>query len=168
MAVDVAVDRARTSSYKAVAVSCRARPGTAMQGRKVRSPLTAAPARSPREFSSPLAFAFLDSSFPRTNSQHNLLEHYRHLDPVYTTLHTHTSNPPRLLQPALRVSFFSCLLCRVFPCCIAAIYYLLRDWIWHCSVVAARFPHLPEYSVQHALHHPGTIIQPAPHLSIAV
>lgn len=167
MAVDVAVDRARTSSYKAVAVSCRARPGTAMQGRKVRSPLTAAPARSSREFSSlwPLPSSTRASRGPTANTTYlNTTDTLTRSTPH----HTHTSSPPRLLQPALRVSFFSCLLCRLFPCCIAAIYYLLRDWIWHCSVVAARFPHLPEYSVQHALHHPGTIIQPAPHLSIAV
>lgn len=93
MAVDVAVDRARTSSYKAVAVSCRARPGTAMQGRKVRSPLTAAPARSSREFSSlwPLPSSTRASRGPTANTTY-----LNTTDTLTRSTPHHTHTPPIL------------------------------------------------------------------------
>jgi len=68
-----------------------------MQGRKVRSPLTEAPARSSREFSSlwPLPSSTRASRGPTANTTCNLLEHYRHYTPL-DTVHTTPHTPPVL------------------------------------------------------------------------
>lgn len=106
MAVDVAVDRARTSSYKAVAVSCRARPGTAMQGRKVRSPLTAAPARSSREFSSlwPLPSSTRASRGPTANTTYLNTTDTLTRSTLHHT-HTHLQSSPSASTSAASLVF---------------------------------------------------------------